>query len=120
MNWTRQYEDAADAEYARCLARPVEGLLDDLRRGRTGDYFQIWRVLGERGSAAQVAWPLYDFLLSDRPYLDRYHCANALLRVLDCTAFEAVQLSANWSTRPEALLQLRARVEAAAGAGPER
>ncbi len=93
-DWKEQYEDAADEEEARYRRRPVAELLADVRSGRVGEYATIWRVIGERGEVARVGWELMDFLRSPAPYLSRYHCAAALLRLLGTHEFEAVQLSA--------------------------
>lgn len=105
-DWNADYEDAADREAARYSRLPLGDLLLEIQAGRTGEYHTIWGVAATRGTAMQVAWPLYDVLLSDRPYLDRYHCAAALLHVLACTEFEAVALSANWPTRAQDLSRL--------------
>jgi hypothetical protein len=105
-DWKADYEDAADREAARFARLAVDDLLREIRAGRTGEYHTIWGIAASRGTASQVAWPLYDVLLSDRPYLDRYHCAAALLRALACTEFEAVALSANWPTRTQDLSRL--------------
>lgn len=93
-DWKEQYEDAADEEEARYRRRPVAELLADVKSGRVGEYATIWRVIGERGELAGVGWELVDFLRSPAPYLARYHCAAALLRLLGSREFEAVQLSA--------------------------
>jgi hypothetical protein len=93
-DWKEQYEDAADDEEARYRRRPVAELLAEVKAGRVGEYATIWRVIGERGEVARVGWELMDFLRSPAPYLARYHCAAALLRLLGTHEFEAVQLSA--------------------------
>jgi hypothetical protein len=93
-DWREQYEDAADDEEARYRRRPVAELLADVKTGRVGEYATIWRVIGERGELARVGWELMDYLRSPAPYLARYHCAAALLRLLGSREFEAVQLSA--------------------------
>ena len=100
-------EFAADRESARYARTPLPQLLDDVRSGQTGEYFTIWDAIAKKGTSPQVGWTLYDFLTSDRPYLDRYHCADALLKILTCTEFEAVQLSANWPEVPQNLERLR-------------
>lgn len=117
-DWKSQYEAAADAEFADCSARPLDELLAAIRSGQAGEYFQVWQAVAERGSAAQVGWTLFDVLDSDRPYLERYHCASALLRVLGSAEFEPVQLSAAWPTRTSDLVRVRALLEAAAGPRP--
>ncbi len=81
-----------------------------IRGGATGDYYVIWHEVAKRTPSAEWGWLLYGILLSDRPYLDRYHCATALLALLHCTEFEEVELSADWPEVPENLAKLRAIV----------
>lgn len=114
-DWKRQYEDAADTELARNARRPLADLLRDVGLGRVGEYSTIWGAIAERGTPEQVGWALYDFLTSTRPYLDRYHCARALLQVMRCTEFEPAELSANWPTLAQNLSRLQQLVEAAIG-----
>ncbi len=105
-DWRSHYESAADDEEARYRRRPVVELIADVHAGRVGDYATIWRVIGERGKLAEVGWNLMAFLRSDRDYLERYHCAAALLHLMRSTAFEPVQLSAGWPAMPEHLARL--------------
>lgn len=114
-DWKADYEDAADREAAHYLRMSAHDLLLEIQAGRTGEYHTIWRAVTSRGTASQVAWPLYDVLRSERPYLDRYHCAVALLRAIDCTEFEAVALSANWPTRPGDLSRLEGVITRSVG-----
>lgn len=119
QDWKQTYEVAADAEAARYERLSLSELLSDIRRGKVGEYERpIWDAVARKGTAAEVGWVLYDVLMSDRPYLERYHCAAALLSVLQCTEFEPVALSANWPTRPDNLARLAQRVEQAAGPHP--
>lgn len=119
-DWKHQYEDAAAAEQASYARLPLAELLRQIRLGETGDYSTVWDVVAERGAPAQVGWALYDFLTSHRPYLDRYHCAAALLRVMRCTEFQAVDLSANSPGLAQNLSRLGQILEAAVGKpGPE-
>lgn len=103
-NWKQQYEDAADAEYARHASMSVSALLAAVRAGQTGEYYTIWRVLAQRAGAGEAA-VLLDYLLADHPYLDRYHCASALLKLLRCQEFQAAELSI--ANRPTAAQRSR-------------
>lgn len=114
-DWRSRYEDAADEEAARFARATDRQLLEAVRNGATGQYYTVWRALAARRATAEFCWLLYDLLNSDRPYLERYHCAAALLQLLHCDEFEAVQLSAGWSTVPGNLARLRRIVEAAVG-----
>lgn len=70
------------------------GLLNDIRAGRYGSYYAIWDVIGRRASAIEAGWLLFEVLNRPIDYLHRYHCAEALLKVLRCEVFEPVHLSA--------------------------
>ncbi|MCC7495301.1 MAG: hypothetical protein IT204_23330 [Fimbriimonadaceae bacterium] len=114
-DWKQQYEAAAEAELRRWQGGTDAGLLAAVRRGQTGDYYTIWYALAQRPATAAVCWTLYEVLRSERPYLDRYHCAAALLTLLRCTEFTPVALSAGWPAVPANLLRLRELVVAAVG-----
>lgn len=114
-DWREQYETSADAELSHYEKASDSELLQLIQGGRTGEYYTIWRVIGSRPASPALCWTLYDILLSDRPYLDRYHCANALLQILPCTEFEAVQLSAAWPVLQENLARLQAVIERTVG-----
>ena len=65
-----------------------------------------------------MVWLLYDVLHDNLPYLTKYHCAAALLRLLACTEFKAVELSANWPAVPGNLTRLRGIIESRSGPQP--
>jgi hypothetical protein len=73
--WAQQ----AKKEYESYEARPVAELLADVRAGRFGSHYQIWRSLGQRSSLADAGGVLADILESNADFLNRYHCAEALL-----------------------------------------
>ncbi len=114
-DWRKQYEDAAEEQAKRFRRRSTEDLLKAIRQRKTGDYYVIWYELAKREPTAEVCWLLYEVLRSDRPYLDRYHCAAALLALLGCQEFEEVELSADWPVVDGNLTRLRAIVEAKVG-----
>lgn len=115
-HWKEEYEDASAAEEAKFARMPIARLLDVVRHGKRGDYYGIWRVIATHPASHEICWTLYDFLLGDSDYLDRYHCADALLAVLGCEQFEAVQLSAEWPEVKTNLVTLRSIVEKSVGA----
>jgi hypothetical protein len=114
-DWRTQYEVAAEQEAARLARASDRELLEMVKTRKTGGYFALWRILGARAPTPEICWRLYDVLVSDRDYLDRYHCADALLKLLRCSEFEAVQLSADWPAVPGNLQILRGIVERAVG-----
>ncbi len=114
-DWRKQYEDDAEAQAKRFARFSDRKLLEAIRRRATGDYYVIWYELAKRTATAETCWLLYDVLQSDRPYLERYHCAAALLTLLRCKEFEEVELSADWEIVSENLTKLRAIVESQFG-----
>lgn len=117
-DWRSEYEAAADKEAARFAGVSDRDLMDAFRCGTTGDYYAAWREVATRHPSAEACWLLYDVLRSERPYLDRYHCAAALLELLRCREFEPVQLSAAWPEVPQNLDRLCRIVETTVGPRP--
>jgi len=115
-HWRDEWESHADAEAAKYEQAPVALLLSDIRHARFGDYYTLWSAVARRASLAEAGWLLLDVLRSDAPYLTRYHCADALLKLLRCDEFEAVALSAERFPLARNLAQVRALVEAQIGA----
>jgi hypothetical protein len=114
-DWRTQYEDAAEEDARRYARASDRELLEAIRRRNTGAYYVVWYEVAKRRPTAETCWLLYDVLRSDRSYLDRYHCAAALLALLRCTEFEEVELSADWPVVPENLDRLRGIVEVTVG-----
>jgi len=110
-DWRQQYEDAAEDQAKHYSRFSDQQLIDAVRQGKTGDYYVIWYELAKRKPTATICRELYAVLLSDRPYLDRYHCAAALLTLLSCKDFEAVALSANWPELRDNLAKLGTLIE---------
>lgn len=106
-DWRKQYEDAAEAQAGRFARFSDARLLEAIRRRETGDYYVIWYEVAKRKPTAEACWLLYEVLLSDRSYLDRYHAAAALLALLGCAEFEPVALSAEWPVVADNLARLR-------------
>jgi hypothetical protein len=74
---------------------PVSKLIQDIRAGRVGRYHSIWYSVAKRSSLADAGWTLFNVLESRAPYLVRYHCAVALLKLLDDINLQPVELSAS-------------------------
>lgn len=97
MNYAQfqeHFENAAEAEAAWFDAMSVSELVSDIRAGRFGDYYQIWYSLAKRAKPSEVNALLLSFLDSPAEYLQRYHCAAALILVNKLKGVEAHQLSA--------------------------
>ena len=88
------FEEHAQAEKERFDAMTVAALISEIRAGRLGAYHQIWHSLAARARPAEVNDLLLEFLSSSADYLDRYHCAAALLGVNGLTGWEPAHLSA--------------------------
>lgn len=117
-HWKDQYEDAAGAEGRAFSRLPSNELLDRVRHRQTGDYFALWDAIGRQIPVRSAGWVLFDFLLSDRPYLERYHCARVLLAMLQVPDLEAVDLSAGRPGQAELLEGIRSRLLSVAGPQP--
>jgi hypothetical protein len=114
-DWREDWERAAEQERAHHDRLPAGVLVDNVRRGRFGDYYTVWYSIAERATLAEAGWVLFSVLVSDAPYLVRYHCAAALVRLLKTSDFEAVELSAFRFPLRTNLRLLRERIEAQIG-----
>jgi hypothetical protein len=111
-NWQEAWEAEARGELDALRARPTSELLELVRAGRFGGYFVLWDAIAERSTLDEAGWPLFTVLASDADYLDRYHCADALLKLLGGETWEPVQLTAgDEQVRQANLAQLRAELE---------
>jgi hypothetical protein len=115
-NWQEAWEYHARAELDDLRTRPAADLLAAVRAGRFGGHYVLWDAIAERATLAEAAGPLMAVLESDADYLDRYHCAAALLRLMASVRWEPVQLSANVPERPARLAAVRAELERRIGA----
>jgi hypothetical protein len=95
-DWRQEYEHHADIEGAKVDKMSVRELCARIQAGKVGDYYQIWRAIGERGTLPEAGWLLFSVLESDMESLHRYHCASALLRLLGEQRMTAAELSAEW------------------------
>jgi hypothetical protein len=94
-DWRAKWDRAAEAESKRYDAVPVASLILDIRAGRIGRYHSIWYSLARRSSLIDAGWTLFNVLESRAPYLVRYHCAAALVMLLDGVNVKPVELSAS-------------------------
>lgn len=97
MHWKELWEKYSAEEAARMEETPVEELLEDIREGRFGEYYNIWRAVGRRSTLEESGWLLFSILERDIDYLYRYHCAAALLDLAGISSLSPVDLSGNHS-----------------------
>jgi hypothetical protein len=114
-DWRKEWEWHADAEQARHDAMGAAELLANVCARRWGDYHTIWYAIAKRADLADAAWPLFSILESNAEYLDRYHCAAALLQLLGCSDWEPVELSATRFPLADNLARLRSMIVARIG-----
>ena len=89
------WEQEAGAEYDAYMRRSAAGLVADVRAGRYGEYYQLWRAIAASATLPLAGGVLLEVLHRDVPYLVRYHAAAALLGLLQTTRFDPVDLSGN-------------------------
>jgi len=85
MHWRERWEIEALQERKAMQALKEEALLDRIRQGNTGSYYQIWHVIAQKGTPAHSARVLWEYLQShpgEYADLNRYHCAGALFQIL--------------------------------------
>lgn len=95
-DWRESWEQHADQERGALGETPVSELVERVWAGQFGGYYSIWYALADRAKLNEVGWVLFSVLESEAGYLDRYHCAAALLRLLGEKRWQAVDLSAEW------------------------
>ena len=111
----QQFEQVAARERGHWDAAPVPTLITEIRAGRLGKYYQIWYSLGARAEPAEVNTLLLSFLASEADYLDRYHCAAALIQVNGLRQWTPQELSVpNRYPVTENLAKLRAELDVVA------
>ncbi len=114
-----RWEQEAGKERQRYDTRPIPVLLDEINRGSYGQYYQIWYSIADRATAAQAGWVLFEALKRPIDYLYRYHCAAALLKLMQLKEFEPVELTSRPKT-PENLAQIEQILAARLGPPPAR
>jgi hypothetical protein len=123
MHWKDRYEYEA-GRVAQSLERHTEKDLVERIRGNNADpYFATWRAIGRIGTIDGSALVLWEFLQRNpgkQKMLHRYHCADALFRILgmpDPASKSELRKRVQWDhqgeeARQEALLELMAVIEA--------
>lgn len=114
----QEYEEAGEREFAALSKLPVPELLDRVRAGKFKDQFPLWRVIAAKATLVQAGWALFGVLESDADYLNRYHCAAALIQLggKPLAGFTPVGLSGGKAHgTAENLAKVREVLEAAIG-----
>lgn len=75
------WEKTSIKERAKYDAMPLDALLSDIKKGQFGTNYQIWYSVGRRATIEQVGWLFFSILESDTDFLNRIHCATALLSI---------------------------------------
>lgn len=95
VHWKDKWDEYSKLEREEMESLPLERLLEDVRQGRYGKYYNIWYVITRRATLEEAGWVLFQVLKKDIDYLYRYHCAAALIELLGVDEFEPVNLSAD-------------------------
>ncbi len=114
-DFQRRYEQDGDDEYRRYAAMRPQALIDLVRAGRFGEQYTIWRVIGDTSSLELAGWVLFGVIDSGVDYLNRYHAASALLKLLRAPDLEAPDLTVNTPKRLENLAAVRRALETRLG-----
>ena len=117
-HWREEWEDHAEVDRLRLDNISVERLLNAIRSGQYGDYYNIWYSIAERASLNMAGWVLFDALNKEIDYLHRYHCAAALLSLLKVSHIQPVQLSGENHSPKENIKAVRSLLEKAIGHHP--
>lgn len=115
LDWRELWEQHADKEREYLDRLPVEALLENVNSGQYGDYYNIWRSIADRADIKIAGWLLFDSLKTELDYLHRYHCAEALLTLLQSNEYEPVELSSENHHYKENIGKLSKLLEAKIG-----
>lgn len=105
----------AEAESRDLASLPVSILLLRVEAGDLGTHYQIWPAIARRATLEQAGGILYRFVRSDADYLNRYHCAEALLTLLGFDDLEAADLTVEHRHPERALERVRAELQSRLG-----
>ncbi len=92
----RSWEEEARAERAMYDERPIEDLLEDVRRKNFGRYYTIWYSIAARSKLHDAGWQLYE-VLEHQSYdqMYRHHCAAALIQLTQTNRWHPDDLTRN-------------------------
>jgi hypothetical protein len=107
MNWRERYEIEAASELAEYEQKSLDVLFNQIRSRQYGRYFSLWRAIASRAQLEQAGWLLFEVLQTESDYLQRYHCAGALLSLMGLNRTDAVNYSADSADRFKNLHDLK-------------
>ncbi len=122
MHWRERWEVESRREFEKYKNQDIGVLLEAVKNGRTGKYYQFWYALEKKGSIQNSAMVLWEYL-RDHPgesnMLNRYHCAHALFHVIgmsDPASELELHKKVQWdhdgeNARQEALVELKEIIE---------
>ena len=110
-HWKTLWEEYSETEKRTFDAKPVEELLNYVEVGHYGAYYRIWYSIAERATLSQAGISLLKILHLDIEYLFRYHCASALLDLMDETVIKPVDLSADHADQGDFLKRIEKKLE---------
>jgi hypothetical protein len=111
VHWKTLWEEYAAAERKTFDSMPVETLLEMVAEGRYGNYYKVWYSIAGRAALEQAGIILMEILHRDIDYLYRYHCAAALLALMNEMDFQPADLSAGHSEQSSNLIEIQRRLD---------
>jgi hypothetical protein len=111
MHWRDRWEYEARREGEKYSKQSEAKLLSQVQQGNLGSYYQIWYVLGRKGTLQNAALVLLAFLQQhpgDENMLHRYHCSAALLKIIyksDILPTDELRKQIQWDHEGEEMRQ---------------
>ena len=82
-HWKTLWDEYAEKERRNYGSMPVEELLKRVKHGYYGNYYCIWYSIAGKATLEQAGEILLEVLHRNIRNLLRYHCASALLKLMD-------------------------------------
>ncbi len=111
-HWKTLWEEYAKEERRTFDSMPVGELLSRVKNGNYGVYYSIWYSITEKATLEQAGKILLEVLHRNIRYLLRYHCAYALLKLMDEEGIQPVDLSADRPEQDDLLKKIEKQLEA--------
>lgn len=78
LTWQDRWEAAATAQRSEFEAMSPEELINFVKSGRIGGYYNVWYVIAAKCTLEQAGWLLIDVIERSKDDLARYHALAAL------------------------------------------